>query len=129
MARTLRLFGAHCGLLALAEVVHFEAAESATRTDVDAAAQRLAKLANGVQIGGVVHTEVLAGAPGPTLRGFAEQQNMDLLVLGRRGRDLSTRLLGSVSADVIQHSPVPVLVIEPVDNPERIAADDQRGKG
>ncbi len=36
LATTLRLFGGHCALLVLAEVVHFEAAESETRTDVDA---------------------------------------------------------------------------------------------
>ena len=119
LATALRLFGPHCGLLVLAEVVHFETAENATRTDLGAASQRLAGLVDGVEIAGVVHTEVLAGAPGPTLRGFAEQQDMDLLVVGRRGHGLSTRLLGSVSADIIEHSSVPVLVIEPGDNGDR----------
>ncbi len=113
LATALRLFGTHAGLLVLAEVVHFEAAESASSADVDAAERRLTELASGVDIAGVVHTEVLAGAPGPTLRGFADQQDMDLLVVGRRGKGLSTRLLGSVSADIIEHSSVPVLVIEP----------------
>ena len=77
----------------------------------------------------MVHTEVLAGPPGPTLRGFAEEQDLDLLVVGRRGRGLSTRLLGSISADIIEHSRVPVLVIEPGDNRsgERIAAGDAAG--
>lgn len=116
---TLRLFGEQCGLLVLAEVVHFEAAESASQTDVDAAAQRLAELAEDVQTKGLVHTEVLAGPPGPALRGFAQKQDMDLLVVGQRGRGLSTHVLGSVSADVIQHSPVPVLVTQRVDNAER----------
>lgn len=118
LATTLNLFGVHCDLLVLAEVVHFEAAESGTRTDVEAAAEHLARLADGAQAGGVVHTEVLAGPPGPTLRGFAEQQDMDMLVVGQRGRGLSTRLLGSVAADVIQHSSVPVLVIDPVGSAE-----------
>jgi nucleotide-binding universal stress UspA family protein len=119
LATALRLFGPHCGLLVLAEVVHFETAEYGPRTDVDAAGQRLARLADGIEIAGAVHTEVLAGAPGPTLRGFAEQQDMDIMVVGRRGRDLSARLLGSVSADVVAHSSVPVLVIEPADDPKR----------
>lgn len=119
LATALRLFGPYCGLLVLAEVVHFEAAEYAPRTAVDAAAQRLTRLADGIEIAGAVHSEVLAGAPGPTLRAFAEQQDMDIVVVGRRGRDLSTRLLGSVSADVVQHSSVPVLVIEPPDDPKR----------
>lgn len=128
LATALRLFGPHCGLLVLAEVVHFETAENATRTDLDAASQRLAGLVSGAEVAGVVHTEVLAGPPGPTLRGFAEEQDMDLVVVGRRGRGLSTRLLGSVSADIIQHSAVPVLVIEPDDHADRPAADDQAPK-
>lgn len=115
LATALRLFGPHCGLLVLAEVVHFETAENATVADLDAGSERLAGLVSDAEIAGVVHTEVLAGAPGPTLRGFAEHQDMDLVVVGRRGRGVSTRLLGSVSADLIENSPVPVLIIEPDD--------------
>ncbi|WP_333891556.1 universal stress protein [Mycolicibacterium gadium] len=128
LATALRLFGSQCELLVLAEVVHFETAEYATHTDVDTASHRLAEVATSAEIAGVVHTEVLAGAPGPTLRGFADRQDMDLLVVGRRGRGLSTRLLGSVSADIIQHSAVPVLIIEPVHDPARPSAH-RRGKG
>ena len=123
LATVLRLFGRHCGLLVLAEVVHFEAAEEAPSAEVDAAERHLSELVSDVQIAGVVHTEVLAGAPGPTLRGFAEQQDMDLLVVGRRGQGVSLspplRVLGSVSADIVQHSSVPVLVIEPESNIDR----------
>ena len=124
LATALRLFGPHCGLLVLAEVVHFETAENASRADLDASSERLADLVGGAEIAGVVHTEVLAGAPGPTLRAFAEQQDMDLVVVGRRGHGLSTRLLGSVSADIIQHSRVPVLVIEPDEPSDRTAEHD-----
>ena len=112
----MRLFGPHCALLVLAEVTHFEAAEYDSGHDVDAAARHLSGVANSIDIPGAVHTEVLAGAPGPALRGFAEKQDMDLLIVGRRGRGLSTRLLGSVSADIIEQSSVPVLVIEPEGN-------------
>lgn len=130
LAAARRLFGPYCALLVLAEVVHFEAAEAGASTDVDDASRRLAELASRADIAGVVHTEVLAGAPGPTLRGFAEEQDMDLLVVGRRGRGLSTRLLGSVSADIIEHSRVPVLVIEPGDDRsgERAAVADGTGR-
>ena len=108
----LQLFGPRCGLLVLAEVVPFDATEGVTRTVIDAAAQRLSDVAAGVTTG-VVHTEVLTGPPGPALRRFAEEQDMDLLVVGRRGRGMSARVLGSVSAELVEHSPVPVLVIEP----------------
>ncbi len=108
----LRLFGSRCSLLVLAEVVSYDATEGVTRTVVDAAARRLADVAAGVETVAAVHTEVLTGPPGPALRRFAEEQDMDLLVVGRRGGGTSV-LLGSVSADLVEHSPVPVLVIEP----------------
>jgi nucleotide-binding universal stress UspA family protein len=38
---------------------------------------------------------------------------MDLLVAGRRGKGKSAGLLGSVTTYLVEHSPVPVLVIEP----------------
>lgn len=49
------------------------------------------------------------------------QRRPGLAAVGSKGGGdgLSTRLLGSVSAEVIQHSRVPVLVIKPVDNQER----------
>lgn len=131
LTTALRLLGPNCGLLVLAEVVHFEAAESgevAFSDDVDAAERRLSALARGVEFAGDIHTEVLAGAPGPALRGFAERQDMDLLVIGRRGRGLSTRLLGSVSADIVEHSAVPVLVIEPDGNAARSTRHQGAGK-
>lgn len=109
----LRLFGSHCGILVLAEVVSYDATEGAARTAIEAASQRLSKVAAGAVTDGVVHTEVLTGPPGPALRRFAQEQDMDLLVVGRRGCGRSARLLGSVSADLVEHSAVPVLVIEP----------------
>lgn len=119
LATFLRLFGSRCGLLVLAEVVHCEAAEGVMSGEIDAASHRLGALAAGVDTVGAVHTEVLAGAPGPALRAVAERHDVDLLVVGRRGRGLSARLLGSVSADLVERSSVPVLIIEPVDDAER----------
>lgn len=107
------MFGPRCGLLVLAEVVPFDATEGVTRTVVDEASQRLADRAADAKITGEVHTEVLTGPPGPALRRFADEQDMDLLVVGRRGKGVSPRVLGSVSSDLVERSPVPVLVIEP----------------
>lgn len=114
LTTALGLFGSRRGTLVLAEVVCYEATEDDTHQVLDAASERLAAAAARVREGGVpVRFEVLAGPAGETLRRFAEEQEMDLLVVGRRGRGLSARLLGSVSADVVQHSSVPVLVVEP----------------
>lgn len=109
----LQLFGQSCVQMVLAEVVSYDAAEAPSTAAVDAVAERLAEEAAGVTIAGVVHTEVLTGPPGPALCRFAEQQDMDLLVVGRRGRGRTTGLMGSVSNHIIEHSPVPVLLIEP----------------
>ena len=113
LATTLRALGSRCSLLVLAEVVNYEATEFADRADIDAAQRRLEEAAARVDITGPVRTEVLAGAPGPVLREFAEQQDIDILVVGRRGCGLSRHLLGSVSTDLVTHSAVPVLVVEP----------------
>lgn len=118
----LALFGTHCGLIVLAEVVPFDATESIRRDVIDAASDRLAAVAAWVSIAGSVHTEVLTGPPGPALRRFAEGQDMDVLVVGRRGKGRSGRMMGSVSADVVERSQIPVLVIEPpADRPDRAA--------
>lgn len=118
----LALFGTHCGLIVLAEVVPFDATESVRRDVIDAASDRLATVAAWVSIAGAVHTEVLTGPPGPALRRFAEGQDMDVLVVGRRGKGRSGRMMGSVSADVVERSQIPVLVIEPpADRPDRAA--------
>jgi len=105
-----RLLGPNCGVLVLAEVVHFEAAD-VSPADIEAAAARLADLSSGVDTAAAVHTEVLTGPAGPTLRRFAEEQDMDLVVVGRRGRG-AARWLGRVSSDLIEHCAVPVLITE-----------------
>jgi nucleotide-binding universal stress UspA family protein len=121
----IELFGPRCGLLVLAEVVPFDVAEAVTPGGVDDAARRLAEVAAEVRVAGGVHTEVLTGPPGPALRRFAEDQDMDLLVVARRGNGRSARMLGSVSTDLVERSAVPVLVIGPEDADLTVGAADR----
>ena len=121
----IELFGPRCGLLVLAEVVPFDVAEAVTPGGVDDAARRLAEVAAEVRVAGGVHTEVLTGPPGPALRRFAEDQDMDLLVVARRGNGRSARMLGSVSTDLVERSAVPVLVIGPEDADPTVGAADR----
>lgn len=126
------LFGPRTGLVVLAEVVSYDANDDDTDGPVEAARERLDEAAAWTRDAGVVVlAEVLAGPPGETLRRFAVAHGMDLLVVGRRGRGLSTRLLGSVSADVVGRSPVPVLVAQPAPtgSEERDAVSTERRRG
>lgn len=57
--------------------------------------------------------EVVAGQPGRALLDVARQEGAGVIAVGRRGRGLSHRLLGSVAEHVTGHSPVPVLLAGP----------------
>lgn len=57
--------------------------------------------------------ELIGGQPGRVLLDVARQEGADVVVVGRRGRGLSHRLLGSVAEHVTRHSPVPVLLAGP----------------
>lgn len=112
----LALTGPGCGRLVLAEVVDFDTAElddlqgaDAATDHLDEAAAEAARILGDVPI----DREVLVGSPGRALRDYAHAHQVDVVVVGRRGRGVSERLLGSVSADLLRHSEVPVLVVEP----------------
>jgi nucleotide-binding universal stress UspA family protein len=54
---------------------------------------------------------VLLGRPSSVIVGSARELGADLIVVGSRGRGpIRTMLLGSVSAEVVDHAPCPVLV-------------------
>ncbi len=104
-----RMFQPRAITLVLAQVVSYDAAEGADHTDVDAARRRLAEAAVELGVPGAV-LEVLAGPPAETLCTLAREQDMDLLVVGRRGRGLSQMVLGSVAERVVKNARLPVLV-------------------
>jgi nucleotide-binding universal stress UspA family protein len=53
------------------------------------------------------------GSPARTICQFAREHQVDLIVIGRRGRSgLSEMLLGSVSNYVLHHSPCSVLTVQ-----------------
>jgi len=114
LTTALKPFGRTCEMFMLAEVVCYEATEETSHVELDAASARLAASAADFESHSIpVSFEALAGPPGKTLRCFAEQRDMDLIVVGRRGRGPTRRLMGSASADLVQHSAIPVLVVEP----------------
>jgi nucleotide-binding universal stress UspA family protein len=60
-----------------------------------------------------VEPVTLQGHPADKILEFAEQEGMDLIVMGTLGRTgLNRFLLGSVAEKVIRHSKIPVMVIK-----------------
>jgi nucleotide-binding universal stress UspA family protein len=69
-------------------------------------------------------TEIGSGEPAAVLLDLAEVEDADLIVMGRRGRGLSRRLLGSVANEVIKRSPRPVLLAAPPATPRPAPAPE-----
>ncbi|MGE2732797.1 universal stress protein [Mycolicibacterium vaccae] len=109
LAAANRLFSA-TGELVLAEVVPYEAADDPQQSAVSAAWERLSDVV--AQSATAPRHEVLVGAPAEALAQLARQVDADVIVVGRRGRGLSRRVLGSVSTSLLEQAPVPVLVVD-----------------
>lgn len=103
-----RLLGPRLGRLTLAAVVSFEAAER-SGAERDEAVDALGRAARSVTICGP-DTVVLSGPPARALVEHARERRYDLLAVGSRGRGASKAVLGSVSAQLVRQSRVPVLV-------------------
>jgi nucleotide-binding universal stress UspA family protein len=86
---------------------------------LDAAADRVRDADVDVDVD--VDTEIEVGRPANTIVGYAEDHDVDHVVMGSHGRSGVTRiLLGSVAETVIRRSPVPVTVARD----RQTAADD-----
>ncbi len=69
--------------------------------------ERIAKAA-----GAEVESRILKGNPAEKIVSFAEDNNMDMIIVGSLGKGGYDRLiLGSVSEKVIRHAKVPVLIV------------------
>jgi nucleotide-binding universal stress UspA family protein len=102
------LLGDSRGRFVLTCVVSREVAEGedavaleSTRTMLEERVRRL---------GGDSDVLIVSGQPADGLVSAAEEYDADVIVVGRRGRGLSARLLGSVATELARHSPRPVLL-------------------
>ncbi len=69
--------------------------------------------------------EVVCGQPDRVLLESARREGADVIVIGRRGRGLSRRLLGSVAESVTQRATIPVLLAGPVPRRGTSAPEDR----
>jgi nucleotide-binding universal stress UspA family protein len=78
------------------------------------AARRLRQVAASLPQALSVTTILRQGDPAEEILRLVQEQPVDLICMGARGRGRVTgALLGSVSSAVLHHSPVPVVVLHP----------------
>ncbi len=62
---------------------------------------------------GVLHFEVVVGEPAEEIVRFAEENRVDLIIMGTHGRTgLASIFLGSVTVGVIKRTCIPVMVVK-----------------
>lgn len=95
-------------------------ADMVAAASVEAGQDLLASAVALVEAAGVPYeTEIGLGAVAATLIDMVERCGCDALIIGARGLGgLRGALLGSVSHNLVQHSPVPVTVVKHQDAPE-----------
>lgn len=130
------LFGDGIGRLTLATVLDFDTAGSARdgvlapeawpeETAADSTLRDAVAAATD-DLGFEPEAVVLAGRPGDALASFARTRDVDVVVVGRRGRGWSTALLGSCASRLTATADRPVVVIPgPVTGTAAAARDDE----
>jgi nucleotide-binding universal stress UspA family protein len=100
------LYGGPWPAFAMLEMSRLETEIRATAEgDVRAAAEQL------VRPGLTVETAVLSGRPASAISERARTMGADMIVVGSRGHGrIGTMLLGSISSELVDHAPAPVLV-------------------
>jgi nucleotide-binding universal stress UspA family protein len=89
--------------------VTFDQVESAGEEALDEIERRARS--RGIE---AVRTEVITGSPYRAIREYAEDKDVDLIVMGTHGRTGVERyLLGSVTEKIVRTADVPVLTVRP----------------
>jgi nucleotide-binding universal stress UspA family protein len=67
-----------------------------------------------LEAGGVsgVRTVIRVGHPAEEILNAAKEENVDMIIVGSRGKRATHRFMGSVSREVANHAEVPVLLIK-----------------
>ncbi|WP_331453723.1 universal stress protein [Streptomyces sp. SS162] len=104
------LFGPYAPTLVAAVVADYDSAEAERAGDPAAAVRRRIGTPDRDVTPYLTEYEVLAGPPAEAFGRYARENRMDLVVVGRHGRGLSKRLMGSVPQALLREGAVPVLV-------------------
>lgn len=104
------LLGQRIGRLTVATVVDFDTAAMSPENEERRRAHELLRRATEA-LEPKPDAIVLSGRPAEVLRKFATVNGYELMVIGRRGRGMSTRLLGSVASELAHGGDVPTLIV------------------
>jgi nucleotide-binding universal stress UspA family protein len=64
-----------------------------------------------------VEFQIRKGKPADEIIRFGKENNIDLIIIGMKGRSaLEIALIGSVARNVINHAGCPVLVVRPIEH-------------
>lgn len=109
-----RLAAPIAGRLVLVTVVSADAVDGRRDDELAAARDLLSRCRRQFPEGPVqVETQILAGQPAVALLELADAEDVDLIVVGRRGRGLSRTVLGSAATVVSAGARCPVLLAAP----------------
>ncbi|SHN78690.1 Nucleotide-binding universal stress protein, UspA family [Geodermatophilus obscurus] len=112
----LRLVVPVAGRVLLATVVSSDAVDGGRDDELASARDLLSRHRDGLPEGTVaVETQIMNGQPAPALLGLADTEDVDLIVVGRRGKGLSRAVLGSAASRVTTSARCPVLLAPPPD--------------
>jgi nucleotide-binding universal stress UspA family protein len=104
------LFGNRMSSLTLASVLDKDSSGSFSgMSDQVEACEELRRCAGHIEFE-PVEIELLYGPPARALANFAEEQGVELIVVGARGHGMSRALFGSVTRDLVGRSDVPIFV-------------------
>lgn len=91
------------------EVIDADTLRDQLRAQGEAALEKVVEIAE--PYGVDVETAILEGVPFDEVVTYVEDEDVDAVVVGRRGRTESIRIpLGSTTDAILRHTPVPVLV-------------------
>ena len=109
-----RLVAPVAGRVLLSTVVSADAADGGADDQLASARALLSRHRRELPGGTVaVETQIVAGQPGAALLELADAEDVDLVVVGRRGRGLSRAVLGSAAAALTTGARCPVLLAGP----------------
>lgn len=114
-----RLFGPYAPTLVAAVVIDYDTAETELPGDPAAAVRRRIGTTDQDVTAYITGYEVLVGPPPEALTRYAGESRTDLVVVGRHGRGLSKRFMGSVPQALLREGAVPVLVTGGTGAPQR----------